>query len=207
MLTVEGRRRTFSMRMYGIYLEEARSICASGQPISLNFLVWHRARQDDPQKQQVVYRGGKHQQTSLKAFVVACRYWYELTDGYWGQMVLTQIPHSEAKQILPTYKRHLSSMQHFVGMIEYLLSWKWTRSDTVSAAGGMMFSTMALPFRVTDNDKIDVLVSRSTDDPTVFATDRLAFQWLFRMAERDLQYRGIRDEHLDSFRQKQKASF
>ena len=53
MLTVEGRRRNFSTRMYGIYLEETRSICASGQPISLNFLVWHRSRQYDPQKQQV----------------------------------------------------------------------------------------------------------------------------------------------------------
>ena len=35
----------------------------------------------------------------------------------------------------------------------------------------------------------------------------MAYKWLFRMAARDLQYRGFRDERLDSFRQKQEANF
>ena len=122
-------------------------------------------------------------------------------------MVLTQIPHSDAAHILPKHKRHLTCMQNFVGMIEYLMSWKWTGSDRVSAAGGMLFSLKALPFRVTDTGEIDVLVPRSTDDCTVFPSDRLAFEWLFHFAVRDLQYRGFRDERLASFRQKQEANF
>ena len=29
------------------------------------------------------------------------RYWYELTDGFWGQFLLTQFPHQYAKDLLP----------------------------------------------------------------------------------------------------------
>ena len=139
--------------------------------------------------------------------VVACRYWYELTDGYWGQFAVTQIPHSDAAHILPKEKRHLTCMQNFVGMIEYLLSWKWTGSDRISAAGGMVFCIKALPFRVNDAGEIDVLVPPATEYGAVFPTDRLAYKWLFDMAVRDLQYRGFRDERLGSFRQKQEANF
>ena len=96
MLTIEGRRRNFSSRMYGIYLEEVRATRDRQQPLDCNFLVWHRTRQYDSQKQCMVFRGGRHQQVEHKTFVVACRYWYELTDGFWGQFVLTQIPHCEA---------------------------------------------------------------------------------------------------------------
>ena len=79
------------------YLEEVRGMQASQQPLQENFLAWHRTRQYDSQKHCMVFRGGRHQQTGHKTFVVACRYWYELTDGFWGQLVLTQIPHCDAR--------------------------------------------------------------------------------------------------------------
>ena len=60
---------------------------------------------------------------------------------------------------------------------------------------------------MTDAGEIDVLAPRSTDACTVFPSDRLAFEWLFHCAVRDLQYRGFRDERLASFRQKQEANF
>ena len=51
--------------------------------------------------------------------VTACRYWYELTDGFWGQFVSTQIPHAKPEDILPTEK-YLHTMINFFGMIDYL---------------------------------------------------------------------------------------
>ena len=57
--------------------------------------------------------------------VVACRYWYELTDGYWGQFMVTQIPHQRPEDILPRSGRHLDTMVNFAGMLEYLSSWVW----------------------------------------------------------------------------------
>ena len=50
----------------------------------------------------------------------------------------------------------------------------------------MLFSLKGLPFRVTHTGEIHVLVPRSTDDCTVFPSDRLALEWLFDMAVRDL---------------------
>ena len=124
VLTVEGRRRNFSTRMYGFFIEEMRSTQISGVSVETHFLVWHRPRQYDPCQFTSVYRGGRHQQAEHKTFVVACRYWYELTDGYWGQMVLTQIPHRDPSCILPNVTRHITCMENFVGAIEYLRSWR-----------------------------------------------------------------------------------
>ena len=100
-------------------------------------------------------------------------------------------------------------MQNFVGMIEYLMSWKWVGSDRISANGGFVFSLKALPFKVTDAGEVDVLQPPSTEecDRSVFSSDRKVFAWLMGMAVRDLQYRGFRDERLASFRQKQEANF
>ena len=135
MLTPESRRRNFSAKTYATYLEEMRGIHAVGHPLLENFLVWHRTRQYDSVKQCCVFRGGRQQQGQQKTLVVACRHWYKLTDGFWGQLVLTHLPHCDSKYVLPIEKRHLDCMANFVGMIEYLLTWKWVGEGRVSAAG------------------------------------------------------------------------
>ena len=88
--------------MHGAYQEEQRRCIAAGGCMSQSFLTWHRGREYDPRESQVRYRGGPHQQGRPKTEVVACRYWFELTDGYWGQFTLTQLPHYEAKKLLPS---------------------------------------------------------------------------------------------------------
>ena len=124
MLTVEARQVSFSSKMYGAYLAEQRQAVSQGVPTAMSFLQWHRKRQFDADIGSAVFRVARHQQARPPTIVVACRYWYELTDGYWGQFVLTQIPHQHPQDILPV-GRHLASMQNFADMLEYLCSWVW----------------------------------------------------------------------------------
>ena len=71
-------------------------------PLRESFLVWHRKREYDKETHGVRFRmGGRHQQRHEKTLVTACRYWYELHDGFLGQFALTQLPHFEAKDLLP----------------------------------------------------------------------------------------------------------
>ena len=89
--------------------------------------------------------------------MVACRYWYELTDGYWGQMVLSQIPHLHAKDILPKDCQYLVCMENFTGILEYLLSWVWIDEGTICGNGEAVFSTKALPLIIElDGSVIDI---------------------------------------------------
>ena len=94
LVSVEGRQANFSSKMYGFYVEEMRAGLRCGKPISEVFLHWHRMRRYDAESNAAEYRGTVVQQGRAKTMVVACRYWYELTDGFWGQLVLTQIPHA-----------------------------------------------------------------------------------------------------------------
>ncbi len=87
MVLFEGRQGNFSSRMYGVYLQEKRQEVNAGRPVSESFLAWHRSREYDSVRNVVQFRGGMHQQTALKTQVVACRYWYELTDGFWGAVL------------------------------------------------------------------------------------------------------------------------
>jgi hypothetical protein len=137
---------------------------------------------------------------------VACRYWYELTDGYWGQMTLTQIPHLYAKDLLPQHVRYLDTMQNFAGMLEYLGTWRWESQTTVRAASEMVFALGALPL-VVDNHGIIQELSPYVAGGPVFASDRAAFEYLVAVAKRDLQYRGMRDDRLRSFEWKQEANY
>ena len=112
MVQCEGRQSNFSGKMYGFYTQEKRMALEQlGQPISESFLVWHRARRYDAVDQMLKQRGGKHQQDTQPTLVVACRYWYELTDGFWGQFVLTQIPHQSASELLPRDDRYLQTAE------------------------------------------------------------------------------------------------
>ena len=124
MVEYAGRQQNFTSKMYGFYLEEKRQQVSAGAPIAESFLQWHRSRQYNTETARMDFRGGQHNQHSTKTLVVACRYWYELTDGFWGQLVLTQIPHTVAKDILPSAYKHLESMQNFAGMLEYASTWK-----------------------------------------------------------------------------------
>ncbi len=83
----------FSCRMYGFYLKEQKQEWAVHGMIKTSFLVWHRGYKYDSVTQACVPRNRKHQQRTQATLVVACRYWYELTDGFWGQFVFTQFPH------------------------------------------------------------------------------------------------------------------
>ena len=130
--------------------------------------------------------------------VVACRYWYELTDGYWGQFMLLQIPHQYPQDLLPV-GRHLSSMQNFAGMLEYLSSCVWRAEDTIASSSGCLVSTESLPFLI---DDIGQLISPGeyVAGQAVFATERESFRYILEIAVRDLQYRGYRDVTVANFR-------
>ena len=131
VLHPEGRCGNFSQRMYGFYLREVQTQIAAGVPVSQSFLAWHRGKEYDSAERALHVRGGRHNQRSMSTEVVACRYWYELTDGYWGQFSLTQLPHMDPSYLLPGDVKHLVSMQHFVGIIQYLMSWKWSTEDGI----------------------------------------------------------------------------
>ena len=206
MLEYEGRQVNFTSKMYGIFIEEQRLALEASKPISESFLVWHRDREYDSNKQTCVFRGGKHQQTNAPTRVVACRFWYELTDGFWGQYMITQIPHSHPRDILPREFKHLDSMQNFVGMLEYLVSWRWERPGVVKATGGAVFDVKALPFLIEDSGEVKQLRTY-VEGGAVFSSDEEAFEYIVALAKRDLQYRGMRDDRMRCFHYKQEANF
>ena len=89
VLEIEGRKKNFSARMYGFFSDECRRLISSGEPLGQNFLTWHRSRQYDSQNDRISFRGGQHKRMHHDTQVVACRYWYELTDGYWGLLAVS----------------------------------------------------------------------------------------------------------------------
>ena len=207
MIDYDGRQGNFTSKMYGFYLQEQRQVVSNGNRISECFLVWHRTRQYDSVQEQVQYRGGKHQQGRAPTLVVACRYWYELTDGYWGQFTLTQLPHLYAANLIPVHYHHLVSMQNFVGAIEYLCSWKWSSEvDVIHAAGDCSFRITALPL-VVDDEGLIKRIGEYVSGEAVFASDKHAFVYLMLLAKRDVQYRGMRDDRISCFHWKLDASF
>ncbi len=213
MVEYEGRQSSFSGKMYGFYTQEKRVALENfGHPISESFLVWHRARRYDAVEQMLKQRGGKHQQDTQPTLVVACRYWYELTDGFWGQFVLTPIPHQSASELLPRDHRYLQTMQNFAGMIDYLMTWRWDdkREGMITSSGRTkactVFSVEALPLCVGDDgarESVGVYVAGAQ----VFAAEQAAFDYIKMLARRDLQYRGFRDDRVRCFGYKQDAGF
>ena len=122
---------------------------------------------------------GKRQQATTKNPVVACRYWSELTDGYWGQFCVTQIPHQDAQDFLPTAAvQHLECMQNFVGMLEYLGSWRWGAEESIiSTAKGFVFEASASHLVINDEGAIQP-VGQYEPGAGVFADDKAAFAYL-----------------------------
>jgi hypothetical protein len=167
MLDHEARQGIFSAKMYDFYLEVNRQDAQAGVPVAESFLAWHRGREYDRVSGDVQSRGGRHQQRYSATQVVACRYWFELTDGYWGQYTLTTLPHVHPKQLLPDKAKHLASMQNFVGMIEYLMTWKlFDEPGIVTTSYDLRFRIAALPLLIGDEGPI-------LDVGTAYATGHL----------------------------------
>lgn len=100
------------------------------------------------------------------------------------------------------------SMQNFVGMMEYLMTWTWTdEATTVRTSGGLLFRIDALPILVDDRGELASLAINYVSGKSVFASDRQAFAYMMALARRDLQYRGMRDERVNCFQSKQDANF
>ena len=139
--------------------------------------------------------------------VVACRYWFERTDGYWGQFTLTQLPHVHPQQLLPSKFKHLDSMQNFVGMLEYLNSWTWAeQSGVIKACSDVTFRVESLPLRISDSGEV-LAVSEYIAGQPVFQSDRESFEFMVSLTMRDLQYRGLRNERVSCYEHKQQANF
>ena len=207
MVDYDGRQGNFSCRMYGIYLQEKRQEVNAGKPVCETFLVWHRSRQYDREQETVQHRGGRNQQGHTMTQVVACRYWYELTDGFWGQFCITNLPHAQARDLLPGDSKHLACMQNFSGMLEYLSTWRWSEDrGVVQTTAGFLFRIDALPFLVDDGGEIQA-VGKYAAGEAVFASDWHAFSHMLSLTKRDLQYRGMRDDRISCFHWKQDANF
>ena len=209
VLTLEQRKTNFSGRMYGMYCAEMKGLlkaASAEQQVSIlqSFLQWHRDKEYDTTSGTLRHGGLRHQQKYRKTPVVACRYWYELTDGFWGQFALTQLPHSDPEQLLPA-DMHLHCMLNFTGMLEYLCSWVWAKPGVIRGKTGVLLSESALPLSLSDSGEI-LRVGIYSEGQPVFLTRRKAFDFAFRLAKRDLQYRGFRDDRLATFFYKQEAN-
>ena len=205
MVDLSARQKgNFSTKMYGFYLQQNNIALDAGVPIAESFLVWHRCRQYDTETDSWGYRGGQHQRIHAQTLVVACRYWYELTDGYVGQFALTLLPHRCARDILPRVSRHLVSMQNFAGVLEYLCSWRYAADRCIKCDSDVLFRCDALPMIVDDSGRIEALVG--TEGSVVFPDKSKAHGYLVLAMKRDLQYRGFRDDRLLSFILKMEAN-
>jgi hypothetical protein len=208
MQTLEGRQKNFSSRMYGLYLQEARDGNSAGVALQESFLVWHRKREYDKQTSGVRFRmGGRHQQRHEKTLVTACRYWYELHDGFWGQFALTQLPHFEAKDLLPSRKQYLESQINLVGVLDYLKYWLWSDTDGEVRDVGGFFQVSALPLMVDDSGNCQRLPGTPSPGELVFQDESAAFEYLLAIASRDLEYRGFREDRVATFQYKHRANY
>ena len=126
--------------------------------------------------------GGAHRQETL---VVACRYWYELTDGYWGQLLLTQIPHASVASLRPRHVRYIDPMENFAGALEYLGGWRWVSPDVIMVGPRVHMLVSALPLLI--DWKGEILAPGVYEEGAlVFPTPRDAFNYLVEVAKADL---------------------
>jgi hypothetical protein len=131
MRNFESRQTNFTSRMYGFYLQEKTQEIAEGRPVNESFLSWHRSREYHTETQSVHFRGGQHNKKHVMTHTCAVRFWYELTDGFWGQFALMMIPHQTPEDILPKDVQHLECMENFTGMLDALGSWRWNNEPGI----------------------------------------------------------------------------
>ena len=108
--------------------------------------------------------------------------------------------------LLPRERQHLQCMQNFAGAVEYLASWTWHSPGVIRAHGEILFRVEALPLVV---DDIGVLqqVGSYAENAAVLSSDRAAFEYLMDIVERDLKYRGFRDDRITTFTYRTEALF
>ena len=88
------------------------------------------------------------------------------------------------------------------------MSWKWSADlDVIVSLDGGLFRADALPMRIDDCGDIVSLGASPAVGESVFKSPREAFDYMLSLAQRDLQYRGYRDERLRCFSHKQEANF
>jgi len=205
VVELAGRRGNFSTRMYGFYSQEMRTGLEGGVPIEHCFLHWHRPRQYNPESESCEFRGQHGQRSHGLTMVVACRFWYELTDGYLGQFNITMLPHREATDILPRPStRHLDCMKNFVGALDYLTAWRHGADGVIQTDTGVRFKASALPIVVDERGRLRELTPTAEGDP-VFENSYQAHRYLLGSLRRDLQYRGYRDERVTCFELRHEA--
>ena len=98
---------------------------------------------------------------------------------------MTQIPHQYPQDLLPR-GRHLTSMQNFAGMLEYLCSWAWRAEGIVESSGGCLVSTGSLPFLIDDAGH-PLHLGEYVAGRSVFTTEAEAYNYILDIAARDLQ--------------------
>ena len=125
-----------------------RTEVLAGGVVSDSFLQWHRVTEYDASSRQVKYRGVRHQSMSGGTQVVACRYWYEMTDGFWGQYAVTQFPHLRPEDVLPGSVGHLEFMQNYVGLFTFLCALRRDGPGVLVGRGGVRFCEFAMPLLV-----------------------------------------------------------
>ena len=87
------------------------------------------------------------------------------------------------------------------------MSWTWSDDDGIMrTSGGLLFRIDALPLLVDDRGELVAVGTEYVTGP-VFASDRQASEYTMKLAKRDLQYRGMRDERFNCFQSKQNANF
>ena len=94
----------------------------------------------------------------------------------------------------------------FAGALEYLSSWVWQSPGVICACGEILFCVEALPL-VADDLGVLQEVGAYAQDAAVFSSDRVAFEYLVTLAQRDLKYRGFRDERITTFTYRTEAPF
>ena len=91
---------------------------------------------------------------------------------------------------MPQEFQHLVCMQNFAGALVYLCSWQWKTEKLIQTSNGTVFDVSGLPFLV-DNDGTVEPIAPYAEGAAVFHSDRDAFEYIQKLAKRDLQYRGI----------------
>ena len=97
-------------------------------------------------------------------------------------------------------------MQNFTGAMEYLCSWQWKTESLIQTAGGMVFNVSGLPFSVDASGNIEPIAPYA-EGAAVLPSDYDVFEYIMKLAKRDLQYRGMRDDRLSCFHFKTEANF
>ena len=88
------------------------------------------------------------------------------------------------------------------------MSWKCFKElGIVHTPGGLLFRIDALPFLIDDQGEIKGVGTQYSAGAPAFASDRQAFLYMLSLAQRDLQYRGMRDDRISCFQYKQDANF